>query len=189
MPIRRNATATTALSAALLAAAFLGAAPATAAPAGAIHPGADDSSCLWWSDEGQLDVRLVNIPDPVVAGQWATFSYRVTNTYDEPVDGLVTMADISAYDTTDGADVPLTAQWRVNGKWKPLEARGWFDWFGTTDPLEPGQSATARVRVKVAADAPDWALGSAAIAAANVNGGMCERTLTDLEFDIAAATP
>ncbi|MFI7277898.1 hypothetical protein [Streptomyces sp. NPDC049879] len=188
MHIRRTVTATAALSAALLSAALLGAAPATAAATGAIHPGADDSGCLWWNDGGELDVRLVNIPEPVVAGQWATFTYRVTNTYDEPVDSLLTLADITAYDTADGSDVPLTAQWRADGAWTPLDATGWYDWFGTTDPLEPGESATARVRIKVTADAPDGTLGTAAIGAARTTGGQCERTITDLEFAVATAS-
>lgn len=187
MSVRRTATAATALSAALVSAALLGAGPATAAAAGTIHPGGDDSSCSFWSDEGELDVRLVNVPDPVVAGTWAPFTYRVTNTYEEPVDGLLTLADITAYDTADGANVPLTAQWRVDGAWEPLTAAGWYDWFGTTDPLGPGESATVRMRVRVTADAPDRALGSVVLGGARVAPEQCERTLTDMEFDIAEA--
>ncbi|WP_129840268.1 hypothetical protein [Streptomyces sp. RFCAC02] len=182
--------ASTAATAALLSIGTLAAAPAVAAPAGTVHPGADDSHCLWWYDTDVLDVRLVGIPDPVVAGTWNLLTYRVTNTYDRPVDGLVALADISAYDPsvlTGDADVPLRAQWKADGVWTDLDPAGWYDWFGTTDPLQPGESATVRIRIKPAADAPEDTLGSAAYGAANVDTGMCERTLTDLEFDIVTA--
>ncbi|MDT0266250.1 hypothetical protein RM844_08070 [Streptomyces sp. DSM 44915] len=188
MPVRRTATAVSALSAALLSATLLSAAPATAATAATIHPGADDSACRHWYNDGALDVRLENIPDPVVAGEWAEFDYRITNTLDVPVDGLVTLAEITAYDTLDGSDVPVTTEWFADGAWTPLTTRGWYDWFGTTDALQPGESATARLRVLVAADAPDWALGSAVIGGAHLTPQSCERTLTDLEFDIVEAS-
>ncbi|WP_159001411.1 hypothetical protein [Streptomyces sp. SBT349] len=173
---------------------LLAAGPAWAAAdpsGGTIRPGGDiaDENCEEFSSLGPLDIELTGIPDPVVAGEWAEFTYRITNTYDYPVDHLYTFVALGAYDTIDGADIATRGQWFVRGAWRDLDrADDTDEYFGRTGALAPGESAEARMRVTVDASAPERALGTAGMMGtfADDATGVCESTVTDMEFDVAA---
>ncbi|RKN37750.1 hypothetical protein [Streptomyces hoynatensis] len=184
MGLRRAATLL-ATTAALASATVLAAAPAQAAQG--ILPGGDIAAenCADWVDEAPLDVRLVEIPETVHPGEWASLTYRVTNRYPHAVDRLYTWMEIGAYDAV-GNDVQTTAQWRAaSGAWLdlPPEPVTRDDYFGHTGRLAPGQSATARVRILITEDAPE-SIGSAAFMATWAHQGTCSYYISDLEYRV-----
>ncbi|MDT0446334.1 hypothetical protein [Streptomyces johnsoniae] len=196
MRLRRKVTVT-ALSAAVGSAAALVPVSASASAAGGSHPVAEirpggdigEEDCTEWDSDGLLLIDLVGIPDPVVAGEWAEFTYRISNTYEVPVDELYTFVALGAYDTNDGADIETAGQWWDGEAWVGTEGdEETGGYFGHTGPLLPGQSAEARMRVRVDEDAPERALGTAGMMGTYGNGaGLCRSTVDDLEFDVAAA--
>ncbi|RKN07031.1 hypothetical protein [Streptomyces radicis] len=199
--MRHPRVAAAALVGALFSATLFAAGPALAAApsGGGIGPGGDldAESCAEFTRYGPLDIELTGIPEPVVAGEWTEFTYRVTNTYDHPVDRLYAFVELGAYDTSGGADIAVKAQRFAHGAWRPLgaipeadpEEGPHFPYLGRTGALDPGESAEARLRIRVHGGAPEGALGTAGLAAtwADDATGVCESTVTDLEFDVAAA--
>ncbi|WP_326594944.1 hypothetical protein [Streptomyces sp. NBC_01803] len=188
MTLRRSA-ASAALTLAMASAAVLIASPAHATD---IQPGTGAQECADLTRDEALTVELIGVPDPMVAGEWAESTYRVTNTYDHPVDTLYTFVEVGAYDSSSGADIASENQWYVDGAWVPIEP-GQVDtgvYFGETGPLLPGEHAEARIRTRLQADPPEGTIGSAAFSATWPAGyGVCYSSASDLEFGVTTAEP
>ncbi|GAB2922653.1 LPXTG cell wall anchor domain-containing protein [Streptomyces mayteni] len=146
-----------------------------------------EEECVDWALDAPVATELIGLPSTVVAGEWSEFTYRITNTLDEPVDALHAFVAAEAVDTNasweDSWFTP-ELEWSVDGRWVPIEDE--FGYFGSTDTLAPGEYAEARMRLRVPASAEGfgWAMTSGVYVDAD---GVCQDSDWNVyEFDVVA---